>query len=255
MLEAFARPGTLLAFDFDGTLAPIVSDPSRAKIPDSTRELLSALTTALPCVVISGRKREDVRRRLGGVHVAEVVGNHGIEPWHASRRMAARVARWKRSLQECLAALRGVVIEDKQYSLAVHFRSSRRKDSVIAAVLELSGWFGDMRIVPGKEVMNLLPDDVPLKGAALEYLQARLGCDRALYLGDDDTDEDVFALAGRGARLLGVRVGRKAASSARYFVDRQSDVDRLLRTLVRILPPKERLGPGRPWRRESPREG
>ena len=54
-------------------------------------------------------------------------------------------------------------------------------------------------------------------------------------MGDDETDEDVFALD-RPGRLLGIRVGRKRSSSATYYVRTQADVDRLLRALLALRP-------------------
>jgi trehalose 6-phosphate phosphatase len=67
---------------------------------------------------------------------------------------------------------------------------------------------------------------------ALEAERQRLRCDAALYVGDDETDEDVFALRDRG--WLGIRVGRKAGSRARYYVRDQAQVDALLEALIRL---------------------
>jgi trehalose 6-phosphate phosphatase len=68
-----------LVFDFDGTLAPIVSDPEAAAMRAETRTLLRALSCRFPCAVISGRARDDVAPRLAGTGIACVVGNHGAE--------------------------------------------------------------------------------------------------------------------------------------------------------------------------------
>jgi len=54
----------------------------------------------------------------------------------------------------------------------------------------------------------------------------------ALYVGDDETDEDVFAL--RDARILSVRVGKKNGSAARYFLKRQAEITEVLRLLVEV---------------------
>jgi len=80
VLERFARSRMVLALDFDGTLAPIVADPERAAMRLSTRRLLRQVARAYPCVVISGRARADVLRRVRGLGVLEVIGNHGSEP-------------------------------------------------------------------------------------------------------------------------------------------------------------------------------
>jgi DNA-binding MarR family transcriptional regulator len=85
-------------------------------------------------------------------------------------------------------------------------------------------------------VVNVLPAGAPHKGTALERALARLGCDRAIYVGDDDTDEDAFALP-RPGRLLAVRVGRRRGTAAAWFIRRQADIDRLLLELVALRAP------------------
>jgi trehalose-6-phosphatase len=68
---------------------------------------------------------------------------------------------------------------------------------------------------------------------ALERLRAELACDTAIYVGDDDTDEDVFSRDEPG-RLLGVRVGATRHTDAPYALRSQDDVDQLLARLVQL---------------------
>ena len=91
LLSAFAQSRCLLAFDFDGTLAPIVSDPDRAKMRSSTNDLLLELSRLYPCVVISGRSVADVRQRVVGLGLKGIVGNHGIEPSQGTRGGERRI--------------------------------------------------------------------------------------------------------------------------------------------------------------------
>jgi trehalose 6-phosphate phosphatase len=79
--------------------------------------------------------------------------------------------------------------------------------------------------------VNLLPITAPHKGIALERERERLRCDTAIFVGDDKTDEDVFALDQPG-RLLGIRVGRSRTSAAAYYIPSQRSIDDLLRALV-----------------------
>jgi trehalose 6-phosphate phosphatase len=234
-LRRFAGSRTLVAFDFDGTLAPIVTDPDQAAMRPSTRRLLERVARAYPCVVISGRSRADVGRRLRGVPLAGVVGNHGLEPWHAKSRATRGVRRWIPLLEEELGAIPGIAIEDKGLSIAVHYRQCRDREKARARVLAAATRLGPARLLGGKQVLNILPAGAPHKGLALERARARLQCEAAVYVGDDETDEDVFAL-GRPGRLLGIRVGRKRSSSAAFYVRTQADVDRLLRALVALRP-------------------
>ena len=231
ILREFASSDVLLAFDFDGTLAPIVAVPERARMRETTRQLLQDLASLYPCVVLSGRAREDVLQRLRGIPLEGVVGNHGAEPRQASKLLAKEVRRWQPLLEKRLSTLRGVWIEDKVFSTAVHYRQSREKTRARAAILEVIKDLGDVRVIGGTQVVNILPKGAPLKGLALERERERLGSGAAIYVGDDDTDEDVFALD-EPARLLTIRVGARAGSAASYFIRRQSDVDELLRAMI-----------------------
>jgi trehalose 6-phosphate phosphatase len=231
LLEQFSWSNVLLAFDYDGTLAPIVSDPGRAPMRRTTRELLRSLTGFYPVAIISGRAQADALKQLGGIRVKQVIGNHGVEPWNASPGLSREVRRWLPLLEKKFASLKGVEIEDKAFSVAIHYRRSREKKKARAAIARAVGSLGEARVIGGKQVVNLVPFGVPHKGIALERERARLGCDTAVYVGDDQTDEDVFGLDQPG-RLLGIRVGRSRVSAAAYYIPGQADIDDLLRALV-----------------------
>jgi len=231
ILEEFAWSNVLIAFDFDGTLAPIAPLPEQARIRDRTRELLTTLSTLFRVVVISGRAQRDALRKLQGIPVAAVVGNHGVERWHSASRLVSVVEGWLPVLRAATEGMSGVTVEDKIFSLAVHYRQSREKKRVRAAITRAVAGLGDVRTIAGKQVVNILPTDAPHKGIALERERDRFRCDTAIYVGDDEADEDVFALDQPG-RLLTVRVGAKGSSAASYFVRRQTAVDSLMRVLV-----------------------
>src|SRR5438552_7319724 len=97
ILRRLAQERTLCAFDFDGTLSPIVEHPSVAGMRAKTRNLLARLAALHPCVIVSGRARADLLGKLSGVSVARVIGNHGAETEVAGRTPRRRVARWKTS--------------------------------------------------------------------------------------------------------------------------------------------------------------
>jgi trehalose 6-phosphate phosphatase len=124
-----------------------------------------------------------------------------------------------------------VHVENKTFSVAVHYRRSREKKRARAAILEAAESLGPVRLIGGKQVVNILPRDAPHKGIALERERERLLHDTAIYVGDDETDEDVFALDQPG-RLLTVRVGPKRLSQASYFLKNQAALDELLDALL-----------------------
>ncbi len=78
VLEALSGSPCLLAFDYDGVLAPLVRDPAGAFMRAPTRELLGRVARAYPCAVVSGRAWRDTHRFVGDL-VPTVVGNHGYE--------------------------------------------------------------------------------------------------------------------------------------------------------------------------------
>jgi len=231
-LARFVEHGTLLAFDYDGTLAPIVADPRQAQMRARTHLLLGQVTRRYPTVIITGRSRLDLMRLLTGITSLEVIGNHGLETDGLSgARYVRRVEAWHSRLSQVLGPIPGLLIENKRYSLAIHYRHCADPEVVRQAIARAVEALRDVRVVGGKKVTNLIPVEAPDKGRALLGACARLGCRRAVYVGDDDTDEDVFALD-RPEILLTVRVGSETDSSADYRLDRQDDVDEFLEILI-----------------------
>jgi len=234
----------LLAFDYDGVLAPLIRDPAGHHMRRSTRALLVRLARHYPVAAVSGRSWTTTRQLTEGV-APYVVGNHGFELLHARRVPAAvlrQVRGWRRQLQEALAGVPGIYFEDKRSTLAVHYglaRAWRRAEqAAYAAANQLTG----TRLVPGKKVLNVLPRQFPNKGDALRALLARLGLGAALYLGDDVTDEDAFAVG--EPLVLGVRVG-PGRSLAPWRLESQARVDELMERLLELRQPRRGRGRGR----------
>lgn len=229
-LRAFAQDGLLVALDYDGTLAPITDDPFRAVMQAQTRQLLARLSQRRHSVVITGRSRRDALRLLDGIEGVEVIGNHGME----SARMTSvdvleLVAGWKGALAAPVAAIAGASLEDKGYSLTVHYRLAADPAQAGASVRAIAGQLPGARLIGGKCVLNIVPANAPDKGAAVLAELRRAGAARAIFVGDDVTDEDVFRLEHPG--ILSVRVGRSTSSRARYFLAHRGEVDTLLEWL------------------------
>lgn len=236
VLESLAFTDTLFAFDFDGTLAPIVREPAAARMPARTAALLQRLSRLAPVAIISGRSVADLRRRLD-FEPRYLVGNHGLEGLEASTgslgKAEAVCRAWLRSLEKAGGFSPAVQVEDKSFSLALHYRRSRRRKEARAQILSRIGSLRPApRVIEGKLVYNLLPPGAPHKGAAILDLMRSSGCANAFYIGDDDTDEDVFRMTRGPGEVLTVRVGRKRDSRAHYFIPAQRAIDRLLSLLV-----------------------
>lgn len=243
-LRAFtAGAPVLYAFDFDGTLSRIVRDREAACLAPSVRRWLDALSRCVPTAVISGRALPDLRARVGP-NITYLVGNHGVEgadtPSSVIVQARELCAGWQRQLMGIpLAELGrvGVTLEDKDYSLTFHYRLSPNKPRARQLLFETVARLTPApRLILGKAVVNAMPAGVPHKGDALLALLRRAGLERALYVGDDDTDEDAFALADE--RIFSVRVGLKRTSRAHWYLAGQTEVAPLLALLVEMLDPR-----------------
>lgn len=233
LLRKFASANVLAAFDFDGTLAPIVPRPEDAALRPGTQRLMNELASLCSCIVVTGRGREDMRRKLHGIPLKEIIGNHGIEPWHASAEMVLAVKHWLPILTQGLGEFPGVLVEDKRFSITVHYRNARDKRTARKAVLDIARTLPGAKRVGGKQVVNILTETAPGKGLAVQRARMKLHCDKVIYVGDEKTDEDVFALA-RGGQFLTIRVGPSKTSAAQFYIRDQREIDRLLRTLIEM---------------------
>lgn len=239
VLDRLAAERALIALDFDGTLATLVADRDGAHLTGCTRGLLRTLALLYPCAVVSGRARADVAARLAGIPLFAVVGCHGAEPGRGPRDRSARarVLGWKRILQGELGLVPGVDLEDKGFSIAVHYRQVPSRAAARWLLRESAPLLEGARIHAGRGVVNVAPGDGPDKGSALAEVLRRAGPRPVLYVGDDATDEAAFRAAD-----VAVRVGRTARSAARWYVPRQREIDGLLRALVAACTRRDGLG-------------
>lgn len=198
----------LLAFDFDGTLAPIVTDPAAAVIPPAVSTDLAILARRRTVAVITGRSRRDVLSRLPP-GIAYVVGNHGCElPGGETALLAQAIAtteRWRLALAPLLART-GLRLESKGPSLALHWRGCEDAADLAGLATRLALHLDPRpHLVAGDQVLNLLLPGLPDKGVAIQHLMRISGCPGAVFIGDDITDATVFRLHFPG--IMGIKVG------------------------------------------------
>lgn len=244
-LARITRQNTLLAFDFDGTLAPIVADPASARMSAATSHVLSMMCEYATVAVISGRGAADVRARVPA-EIPIALGNHGIDGWGDSgveldaavdlEHLRSLCASWQSQLEEAFAKTglpgRGIVLENKGATLAVHYRLARNRDDTAARLFELIGALQPApRVLSGKFVYDLLAIDAMDKGTAIERLAERVRADSVLFVGDDEPDEAIFRAA--PPSWVTVRVDRARDTAARFYLRNQTEVTVLLHRLMR----------------------
>jgi trehalose 6-phosphate phosphatase len=158
-LADFAHSSVLLGFGYDGTLAPLTSSPSRARMRAVTHGLLARVAQCYPCVVISGRTQDDLASRLDRLPLWHAFANYGHEPWAQSNDPAMQVHEWVRQLNERLGTRPGLVVEDKKYSVTIHYRHVFGKVYVREAIAEAIRELPNARAVGGDQSVNVLLRD------------------------------------------------------------------------------------------------
>jgi len=225
----------LMAFDFDGTLAPICADPDKVRIRPSWGAHLQQISQRWPLAVISGRRLADLTPRLG-FEPAFAAGNHGAESaatdaTHTTSASLDSVRQLLASRCEAVHAL-GIEVEDKGLSLAVHYRrSSHAVDAAAYATQLLASLPPSLAVSHGKAVFNITVRAAPNKGDALVRAMRFCGVEQALYVGDDVNDEPAFAAA--SPTSVTVRIGDpRSPTQAHFTLATHRQMGPLLRTLA-----------------------
>lgn len=241
----------LLALDYDGTIAPIVSQPDKATLSLRMRKILKNVSgrNNVRVAVISGRSLRDVKGLvgIGGIFYA---GNHGLEinlPGVRFVHPAAIKARpllrkIKRSLQNKADGIGGVIFEDKGLVLALHYRRvdkrivPRLKEIFESVFCNYSG-YGLLDVGRGKQVWEIRPRTSWDKYSALQVIGKSVFVKGSpgltIYIGDDLTDEDIFCRM--TPKDISVYVGppnnKRCCSRARYYLNGVSEVRKFIEAI------------------------
>ncbi len=237
-----------LFLDYDGTLAPVVDRPEDAQLSGGMENLLKKLASLCRVAIISGRDLSDVRNRVGlknliyaGSHGFDIAGPKGLRmQLEQGKKCLPALDEAEQKLRQGLKKIPGAQVERKGFAIAVHYRNmaadkipqvGKIVDEILAASSQLQrNW--------GKKIIELQPDVEWDKGQALLWLMKNLDWDHPdvlpLYLGDDRTDEDAFAvLRDRGIGILVGWHGEKTA--AKFGLKDVPAVQHFLHHLIEIL--------------------
>ncbi len=258
-----------LFLDYDGTLTPIVDRPDLAVLSDDMREALRHVARVWPTTIVSGRGRENVAA-LVGVDTLTYAGSHGFDvagPAESNLRLEVDpeivplLTHMAATLRTRTAQIPGVLIENKRFSVAVHYRLTPEHhiDAVERIVDETLAGHPQLRKAFGKKVFELRPAREWDKGKAVLWLleQLHLNTPEVLpvFIGDDTTDEDGFhALEGIGIGVVVLEMPR--ATAAHYSLQNVAEVGMLLEQLTRVASSRRVQTPGHatvPARKEEGR--
>ncbi|HDM37784.1 MAG TPA: trehalose-phosphatase [Candidatus Omnitrophica bacterium] len=246
----------LLLSDFDGTLSKIVKHPHQARLSKAIKTSLRKIKQ-LPCVslgVISGRPLKNIKKIIG-LRDIYYVGNHGFELAyidkkgkeylfiHPRLKKALFILRQiKMRLSHQLKNIEGVIVEDKHYTLSIHYRMVDKGDlkglrQIFIDTIKPYVDSEKVKVTSGKKVYEVRPSIKWHKGQAVkrikEFLKKRDLV--TIYLGDDITDEDAFEVLNKDD--LGIYVGRrkKRGSSANYRLKDVEAVRVFLNRLYEVI--------------------
>jgi trehalose-phosphatase len=243
--DAFTKRDPAIFLDYDGTLTPIVDKPELALLSEDMRRTLEQLLDKYKVAIVSGRGREDVENLVGikGIFYA---GNHGfdikgpefsmIQP-DAERAMPL-IQKAIDYFKEKLSSIEGLLVEEKRFSVAVHYRlvdQERYLSKIRAEVEGLVAREESLRLIWGKKVFEILPNIYWNKGCAIRWIAAALKLsfkdDSIIYIGDDTTDEDAFrTIRSRGSTILVAEELR--SSAADFWVKGPDSVKELFQKLI-----------------------
>jgi trehalose 6-phosphate phosphatase len=205
---------SLIAVDFDGTLAPIVEDPAAARAtPAATAALVRLAGLAGTVAIVTGRPAADAASFAGVTAIPGVIvlGHYGMQRWERDRLSSPEpppgLSMARAELPAVLAAAgagKGTFVEDKGHALAVHTRRAAepgaeldRLRGPLAGLADRAG----LALEPGRLVLELRPPGAD-KGAAIGELAAERAPAAILFCGDDLGDRPAFAavreLRGKG---------------------------------------------------------
>lgn len=243
-------PGSYLAFllDYDGTLAPIAARPGEAHLSESIRELLRQLACRCTVVIVSGRDRADVEKRVGlpgliyaGSHGFDISGPDGLRVQHpGADACLPDLCNAQKVLNHLLEDVEGIQLERKKYALAVHF--PHVPEDKVAYVKDVVRWVSHaaerLTFTTGKTVLELRPALDWHKGKAVGWIMDALQLDLTkavpIYMGDDSTDEEAFRFLGDTG--VGILVGGHGGpTEAAYRLQDMGEVEELLLIAVQFL--------------------
>ncbi len=213
-----------LFLDVDGTLLELASRPDAVVVPLKLCHMLKRLARQQEgaLALISGRSIETLDRLFRPIRFS-ASGLHGFERRGASRKLLrapmdhAVLGPARRKLAAYVAGRSGLLLEDKGWTIAVHFRNAREHEPELRRLMEsITAMLApQFKLVRGKCVLEIAPGPYS-KGAAIQQFM----CEHPfvsrvpVFVGDDVTDEHGFeavnALGGYSVRV-GDDVGRSAA--------------------------------------------
>ena len=239
----------LFCTDFDGTLVNFTGVPSETELPEETGNRLKRLATLenLHLAVISGRGFEELEELVSLENVT-LAGNHGLKirfrdgrtrKPETSEQIKETIQKINSETQEAFESLPGIIIENKGFGLALHYRQYEGEEEAVKEkfyeiwnrhAIQL------LEVIQGAKLVEIRPKKWN-KGDAVDLLRRELNNPLTIYVGDDTTDEDAFEVLKKlknGIPIL-VAEAENSETAARYRLENPAAVNEFLSALYGYL--------------------
>ena len=241
--HAYAKASDrILFFDYDGTLAPIVPDPSKAIVSEDVKKLILEIAKRDTVIIISGRDRhflDNLFRDLPVHIIAEhgaLIRTKGSDEWILNESYEEN---WKESIRPIMDIYAkrcpGAFVEEKETSLAWHYRTADDKEYAQRRAQELLWQLKNyiqpelnLQVIDGNKVVEVKKTAFN-KGTAARTFVEKGNYDFVLAIGDDTTDEDMFEALPETAYTI--KIGDDL-SAARNHIRSQEEVFHFLNFMV-----------------------
>lgn len=224
-----------LFLDIDGTLAPFQINPEHSFIPNTTLEIIKKIIQLnIPVIAVTGRDVNTASKLLYPIEVP-IAGLHGLDICldsdHYIRPDLSQInfKQLKQDIQKSCEKYPELLIEDKGYSIALHYRKKPDLENhAINIMQQISSDSPQLKLNKGKFVIELIPHQAD-KGKAIKTILNHLNLPSVLpiFIGDDLTDESGFICINRHAGLT-IKVG-SGETQAKY---RLKDIDNVANFLL-----------------------
>jgi trehalose-phosphatase len=235
----------LFCTDFDGTLVHFTGVPSETELPEKTAKLLNQLAALkdLHLAVISGRGFDELTKLVPLENVT-LAGNHGLKirlqdgrvrKPETGEKIRGTIKKINAEVREAFGGLEGIIIENKGFGLALHYRQYEGEtETVKQKFYEI--WNRHkitlLEVIQGAKLVEIRPAEWN-KGDAVDLLRRKWDNPPTIYIGDDTTDEDAFAVLEKVENGFPILVGEEENpdTRAQYRLENPGAVNDFLSAL------------------------